>query len=373
MIEIESTNLEENLTGPFIPKSIRPDSAKSSSLAAIPVNQFNVEQALRKFDAATEGYETSLPKLPVESTLSRTTPSFNDLVSNGYLLLRHGEKNEAQFLFAGALAIHSNHPGALKGLYKSVCENQNMIPSCVNILKTLCRIEPSFENFVLLGEVFEKSDATGEALTAYEKALELQVDDSPRVFDVFKNLGNIKLKHGDVEGAEEFYHKAYAMNSESVALMINLGTLEIQRKQFERAKQRYQKAIQLDSKNSRAWAGLGISHFYLNDHELAMSAMENAIEFDGQNKVPVQLFTRWCVDINQSQRAIPGLIKFLEVSNFDEDISNLFIQVALNLKMYDLALLEAEKGLLYSPYREDLLNLIKEIETRQLKSFESGE
>ncbi|RME14217.1 MAG: hypothetical protein D6797_09345 [Bdellovibrio sp.] len=180
----------------------------------------------------------------------------------------------------------------------------------------------------------EKKDQ--EALDLYFKVLEKVQEDIPHLFDVYKNIGNIYLRNKDVEAAEEFYHRAYVMNSESDILLVNMGTLEIQRENYEKAKELFRLALTKDGRNEKAWIGLALVHRHYGDLDLSWANLMSALDQDPENETAYQLFIDWGVKDGRWT----DLISFLEGARGERALTLARIYIHLGQLKNAKALLE---------------------------------
>ena len=131
------------------------------------------------------------------------------------------------------------------------------------------------------------------AQDAYLKALALAREGDQFLFETYKNLGNIFVRAGDFDAAEENYNRAYTLNPRSDALIVNYGILEIQRDNMQLAIERFREAVCLNRFNDKAWVGLALVHRKLGDHELAWANLVHAIDLNGDNQTARHLADQW--------------------------------------------------------------------------------
>lgn len=163
------------------------------------------------------------------------------------------------------------------------------------LLESLVRIDDHPENLMLLAGALYDRGMDQEALRLYLTASRSIESDSPLLFDVYKNLGNIFVRCHDFESAEENYNKAYAINPDSAILLVNFGTLEIQRNNWNDAIQRFRDAILVDNEFDRAWVGLAIAHRQFGDMELSWANLAKALDINPENLTALQLALSWVV------------------------------------------------------------------------------
>lgn len=174
-------------------------------------------------------------------------------------------------------------------------------------------------------------------------------------------MGNIFLKEADLESAEEFYHKAYAIDSQSDVLLVNLGTLAIQTQEFELALSRFRQALEINSKNDKAWVGLALVHRQMGDLVLSKANLESALDVNPLNRTAVHLVADWGLREKNFEFVENTLIEYVSGVEFDEEMSLLLIHTfCLNGKIVE-ASLELERMLLWDPSNARLLQIEKEL------------
>lgn len=143
-------------------------------------------------------------------------------------------------------------------------------------------------------EALVESGDFPSALKVYHQLLDKMQPQNPLHFEVFKNMGNIYLKCGDIEAAEEKYNQANAINSEDENLIINYGVLEIQKGQYTAAKQRFARVIEQNNGSDLAWVGLALVHRAYSDHDLARACVMRGLDENPENKLAITNYYQWC-------------------------------------------------------------------------------
>ena len=232
--------------------------------------------------------------------------------------------------------------------------------------KVLKEFHPDFTTFYKFAEeLYQSGQHDEEALKAYFECLSVMEDSSPQVFEIYKNMGNISVKLADFDGAEEFYNKAYTLNSQSDVLLINFGTLEVQRGDFDKALFCFRQAIQVNEKNDKAWVGLALMHSEYGDHDLATANLITALDLQPMNRTAVLLCAKWAFRDSKETSAIPVLEHFLSIENFDEEMSLILIQLYICQNEFAKAQMEVTKILAWNPD----FKAVREIE-KQLRSLD---
>lgn len=281
----------------------------------------------------------------------------SELMANALVLKGSGEAPLAKALFREVLNLDSRSSVALKNLFE-------MLPSSVETLHEREKIASAryfhvkdIDSIVALAKIRAEQQKSEEAQELYFEAAALDSDRTDLFFEIYKDIGNIFVKAGDFEGAEEYYFKAQAINGLSDVLHVNLGTLEVQKGEWAQARERFGQALAINSKNDKAWVGIALSHYNLEDFELAEASLTNALDYNPINRTAVHLLASWSMKKKDFSKAIPALQVFLSETNHDAEMSLALIHLLCESKQYDLALIEAERSLLWDPLQEEVVEI----------------
>jgi len=303
-------------------------------------------------------------EMPTEHSHQKTSRStsidFVVLLTNAEKLIQHREKDLARGLIYKALAMDSQHPSALR-LAERILHPVEDLEKILKIRESLYQTDYCFETIASLAECLYKLNQDSLAKEKYREAITLPASSIEKVFEVYKNLGNILTKEGDYDGAEEYYHRAFALNPNSDVLLVNLGTLELQQNEYNEALERFRKAIQLNKKNDKAWVGLALVHNQMGDRALAIANIENAIDLNPSNRTAVHIYSNWLAQEGKYLQATEILQNYISECECDEDLSLVLVQVFCQINRFDLAALEAERVLLWNPQSEKMQQIEKEL------------
>ncbi len=170
-------------------------------------------------------------------------------------------------------------------------------------------------------KLMEKNDFPA-ALKIYHQILdEIDVKD-PVLFEVYKNMGNMYLKCGDIEAAEEKYNLANAINNQDENLMVNYGVLAIQKGEYTIAKSKFAEVIEVNSASDLAWVGLALVHRAHADHDLARACLLRGLDENPFNKMAITNYYQWCCQdgVDFSDKIISD---FLDEYPDDKEINTL--------------------------------------------------
>lgn len=317
---------------------------------------FNSVEAISDFEA----------EAPVTDAISPVNPRLAAFLANAHILMNHREYSLALNLLRQACNLDSKNPRTLN-LLASCLEQTGKDSEALFALKTLAKIERSFDNIFRYANSLYKLGRDQESLENYYDALTVLREENQHLFELYKNMGNIFVRQSDFDGAEEYYHKAYTLNSQSDVLLVNLGTLEVQRSDFDKSLYCFRKAVQINPKNDKAWVGLAMVHNHFGDIDLAWANIEAAVDINPQNRTAVHLAANWGLRDSKVSKAIDYLQVYLGAVDQDEDMSLVLINLLCSCGQLETAILEIERVLLWNPMQKEVHELkAKIIDTKKV-------
>lgn len=237
-------------------------------------------------------------------------------------------------------------------------------PEAVRILKNVVDIDYRFETLSALGHAEYQADLQDDALEHLNQAVLVSPGPSALLFEVFKTLGNIHTRRGDLDLAEDHYHRAHRLNAASDVLHVNLGTLAIQRHQWDDAHARFSEALTLNPANDRARVGLSLVHRAKGDVELAWGNLESALELNPLNEAALGLALDWGVNAGSEARVLEFLRDFLVEGGWNERFSLAFAYLSARRGDVFLARLELERVLAVNPENKAALEMMQSLRVR---------
>lgn len=313
---------------------------------------FGTKEAIADFES-----ESVKDSERTENVLDARVASY---IQNARVLMKHKEYNLAMNLLRQASNEDSRNPITL-GMLATCLENASRLKEALIARKVLAEVDYSFESLYRYGTTLYKLGRDKEALDKYFEALAVLTEESDDLFEVYKNMGNIFVREGDFDAAEEYYNKAYTVNSESDVLLVNFGTLEVQRNDFDKSLYCFRKAVEINPENDKAWVGLAMVHSQFGDNELAWANIETAIDINPQNRTAVHLAANWGLRDGKVQKSIEALQSYLASVEEDEDMSLVLINLFCTVGQMDKALLEIERVLLWNPDHKEVRQLRKKL------------
>jgi tetratricopeptide (TPR) repeat protein len=231
-------------------------------------------------------------------------------------------------------------------------EERGRFEEALKIYRGLLKIDYRFETVRALGLAEYRADELESATRHLQDALMVALDDEHETFEVFKTLGNIFVRLGDFDSAEDNYNKAHRLCEDCAALWVNFGTLSIQRQDWDEAISRFRRALELEPRNDRAWVGLAIGHRMKGDLELAWGNIEAAIEYNPLNDVALGLALEWSAGEGREFRALELIRGFLLRGGWSERLSLAFAWLSWRRGDTEAAALELERLLAVNPANE---------------------
>lgn len=286
------------------------------------------------------------------------------LMTNARLLVKSGETGLALNLLRTACNRDSKNPAVLKFMAE-VLETTGRHDEALRVRAAYAKFAAGFEASFAYAQNLYRAGQDEEALNAYYESLSHMTEEHPSLFEIHKNMGNIFVRRGDFESAEEAYNKAHAINPGSDTLLVNFGTLEVQRGDLGRALTCFRRAVELNSSNDRAWAGLAMTHAAFSDFELAWGDLERALDLNPLNRTSVLLAAMWAQRDGTPQRAIAHLESYLSSSEGDDELSLALVNLFCAAGRVDLASLETGRVLAWNPGRQDVRDLWSRLQTEQ--------
>lgn len=271
-------------------------------------------------------------------------------------LITKGEGFLAQSLLAARLQSDPNNTNSIFQLAK-VFLKRNQYGAAEKSFLQLAKKEDSARAWAGLGDIYYATDRLEAARDAYLDAILRCESEDELAFETHKNLGNVFVKMGDYEMAEDFYNKAHTINPSSDILAVNYGTLALQKGDQGKAVLKFRQALQINTNNDKAWVGLALVHQQYGDHELSWANLKMAVEKNPFNKTALLLLAQWSHRDGNHQNAVQALINYVNEQDYDEQISALLIETLIQMGNYQMAKLEIERALCWQPESEIISRL----------------
>jgi tetratricopeptide (TPR) repeat protein len=272
------------------------------------------------------------------------------------MLIDNGEIKLAQNLLREQLTTNPMHIESIKWLGYCMKKSGDLV-GAATCFKEWAKLDPHEESYFELAEIHMALNNRNLAMANYQLALARVDFESPRLFEIYKNMGNLFLSSGDVDLAEENYNRALTLKPHSDVLFVNYGTLEIQRGDYSTAIERFRQALDLNQTNDKAWVGLGMSYHQMGDYDLSWAAIERALDILPENLLALRLLLEWSFKKDSYSSIIARLNAYLASCPTDADMAY-SLAVALCKSGHLLeAEFETDRVLNIQPGREDAVEL----------------
>jgi len=272
-------------------------------------------------------------------TLLRTSPDGNIYNTVGDLYLKKKARAEAIEAFTKAANIFKENGFFLKAiaLYKKIL---HISPLEINILVSLGELNAekglignASENFSEAAKIYLKEGLTEEALTVYEKAIQITPSDI-----------NLKLK------IAELYLKI-GLKEEAVKKYLSIASDYQEQGEQEKAREFYLKTIDCDHENVPAFIGIGRVAEDSGDIKQAYEYLSKALSFAFNNQDVLFHFARLAIATGNTDDAQQALTKLTEL----EPSNNHYKKLLGSLYLKEGAIEKAWKEL--SPYIDEIITL----------------
>jgi tetratricopeptide (TPR) repeat protein len=231
----------------------------------------------------------------------------------------------------------------------------------VRVLRNVVAIDYRFETLCALAHAEYQSEMVDEAFDHLQQAVVVAPGESPLLFEAFKTIGNIFVRRGDFESAEDSYNKAHRLNPASDVLYVNLGTLAVQRQNWDEAVEKFRHALELNRANDKAWVGLAIGHRMKGDTELAWGNIEASLEYNPLNETALTLALDWGIQEGREFRVLEFIRDFLVEGGWNERFSLAFSWLSFRRGDHFIAKLELERLLAVNPANPHAVQLAAEM------------
>jgi protein O-GlcNAc transferase len=228
------------------------------TLGNIYVNEGNSEQAINLYKEAN-----NVKKNNFESKYN---------LANIYKLQNKVE--EAIFLYKESLKENPGNIDAKINLALTYQEN-NKINEAEEIYKELIN-KKIYKCYINYGVLLEFDKNYKKALEIYNKALGKTEED----FKIYLNMGNIYMKLGDNQSAENSYRLSRQANVNYYEADINLAVLKYKERKYQEAIKINNNLIIKGIKDKKIYCNLGNIYKEIGDKENSYSSYKRAIEID---------------------------------------------------------------------------------------------
>lgn len=138
------------------------------------------------------------------------------------------------------------------------------------------RAKTAYELYLRASELDENPETMAEAEVLYKRAIDLD----PWLTIAYTNLGNIRFRRHDPEGAEVLYRKALDMDPRQPEAQYNLGYLTLERGQAEESIPLFRGALDADPKFADAYFNLAMAYEQAGHADKAQPYWRSYVELE---------------------------------------------------------------------------------------------
>ena len=212
------------------------------------------------------------------------------LFQEGQQLHQKGRVDRALRRYDQALEMEPTHVAAL--LYKGVAYKQKgRLREAKDAMESslACAPTPGINHYVNYGSLLRMIGRRDEAAEQYEKALEI----NPNQYEAKNNLGVVRMQLRQYREALRLFEEIVA-DSELPEPWMNIGRIRLRLGDTEGARAAFFKALDLDPRNAEALANIGRSYLH-----------------EGEDVTAQPYFERACTIAPADTEALPQLLQLL--------------------------------------------------------------
>lgn len=210
----------------------------------------------------------------------------DSLLSEALEFYHSGYFLEAAQKYEQILQINSDCAEAWHGL-GMVYFNQDKYQDALEVIYHALTLDSVNQNLhYTLGLVLEKIGYVAEAITAYQKVIEL----SPQWLEVYHTLGKVLAETGEFVQAETIYLQAIDLDKNNYLSYFYLGNLLMMQQQIEKAIAIYQTSLQINPSDSAILFNLGVAFTAKNESAKASLYFGYAAYYQGEYQKAIAHF-----------------------------------------------------------------------------------
>lgn len=228
-------------------------------------------------------------------------------------------------------------------------EQQGYFKEAIKCYKQIETLDCVFTSLTLVAKCYYNAGQFELAENNYLESLLHTTTDATVLFEVYKNLGNLYLKNSQLNSAEQFYLKAYAINSQSDDLLVNLATLDLQKGDEALALEKFRNALFINEKNDKAWSGLSLIYELFGERELAVGCIKRALDANHDNLNALHIYSQLCVKNKTPNDAIELLERWTDSHDFDIDACLYLLELYVHNSDFIKARFMVNLGFLWEP------------------------
>ena len=136
-----------------------------------------------------------------------------------------------------------------------------------------------------LARVYEETEQLEQAITQYQKALELL----PTQPSLHQDLAGVYWKQRRYAEAEPHYTAVIADDQTDIKAIYRLGLIFLTQEKYLKAVEQFERVIDLDATRGRAYKALGVAYQKFGDNSKAIRAFEKVLQLEPNNKKVLEM------------------------------------------------------------------------------------
>ena len=185
----------------------------------------------------------------------------------------------SETLWVHTLAVTSNNAIAHISLGNALTQKGSLDEAITHYQKAL-QIKPDYTvAYNNLGNALSQKGNVDEAIAHFQKALQIK----PDYAEAHNNLGNALLKKGSLDEAIAHYQRALQIKPDDAEAHNNLGSALLKKGEVDEAIVHFQKALQIEPDNAEACYNLGNALFQHGEVDEAIVHFQEALQIEPDN------------------------------------------------------------------------------------------
>lgn len=145
----------------------------------------------------------------------------------------------------------------------------------------------------LLAKAYLRSGCDQEALNICHSILDNTSEYDGLLFLVFKMMGSLYQRANDYDAAEEYYHKAFAINPYDLDIQISTGYLYLQSQNYDKAREKFSTVLETQGNVAEVRIGLALVHSFLGEYDVACANLAQVLDQQPSHHLALSLYSKW--------------------------------------------------------------------------------
>jgi len=182
-------------------------------------------------------------------------------------------------------------------------------------------------------------------------------------YEINKELGECYLFMGDLDKAEEYYHKAMNSNGVHPDPYLGLATIAVHKGDLETAFGFYRKAANVEA-SDKSLSGMALIEMERGEHEAAFSHFAQALEHNPENMVALYSIIRLGHALGRVDEVVSHLEDYLAIDPLKHEIRYSLAGCLITAGRAEEAMAQLERILEQEPAYARAIELKEHLEAR---------